>query len=131
MPRPTKCRRICELPRRERFGPLDGPPEDAVEMTVDEYEVIRLIDLLDYTQEECAAQIGVARTAVQTVYDRARGKLADALVNGRMLTIRGGEYALCAHADHCCGRNCKKRCCEKRRCQLLDGGHYDENCGHL
>ena len=60
MPRPTKCRRICELPRRERFGPLDGPPEDAVEMTVDEYEVIRLIDLLDYTQEECAAQIGVA-----------------------------------------------------------------------
>ena len=46
MPRPTKCRRICELPRRERFGPLDGPPEDAVEMTVDEYEVIRLIDLV-------------------------------------------------------------------------------------
>ena len=83
MPRPTKCRRICELPRRERFGPLDGPPEDAVEMTVDEYEVIRLIDLLDYTQEECAAQIGVARTTVQTVYDRARGKLADALVEER------------------------------------------------
>ena len=131
MPRPKKCRRICALPRSSSFGPLEGETAGVVELALEEYEAIRLIDLLDYTQEECAAQIGVARTTVQTVYDRARGKLADALVNGRMLTIRGGEYALCAHADHCCGRNCKKRCCEKRRCQLLDGGHYDENCGHL
>lgn len=117
MPRPKKCRRICALPKSDRFGPLDSPAEDSVEMTVDEYEVIRLIDLLDYTQEDCAGQIGVARTTVQAVYDRARKKLADALINGRQLVIQGGEYIVCAHAESCCGRDCKTRCCHRRCCE--------------
>ena len=114
MPRPTKCRRICELPRRERFGPLDGPPEDAVEMTVDEYEVIRLIDLLGCTQAECAAQMEVARSTAQAVYDAARTKLARALVEGRRLVIAGGDYALCPHAAGCAGRDCVRRGCGRR-----------------
>ena len=53
MPRPKKCRRICGLPKRCRFGPLDGDAQaEVVEMTVDEYETIRLIDRLGYNQEE-------------------------------------------------------------------------------
>ena len=41
-------------------------------MTVDEYEAIRLIDLLGFTQEECAKQMSVARTTVQGIYAEAR-----------------------------------------------------------
>lgn len=77
-------------------------------MTVEEYEAIRLIDLEGFTQEECAKQMNVARTTVQAMYNDARKKLADALVNGRMLVIDGGDYILCDGAgEHCggCRRN--------------------------
>ena len=76
MPRPKKCRRICALPRHDTFGPLTGGGGSTVEMAVEEYEAIRLMDLLGCTQEECAAQMGVARSTVQQVYDTARRKLA-------------------------------------------------------
>ena len=75
MPRPKKCRRICALPRCSSFGPLEGAADGRVEMAVEEYEAIRLIDLLGCTQEECAAQMGVARSTVQQVYDTARRRL--------------------------------------------------------
>ena len=47
------------------------------------------------TQEEAAAQMGVARTTVQRIYAQARRKLSVFLVEGRPLTIGGGSYALC------------------------------------
>lgn len=59
MPRPKKCRRICAVPERCAFGPVSGAEAEEIEMTMDEYETIRLIDVLDYTQEMCAKQMGV------------------------------------------------------------------------
>ncbi len=116
MPRPKKCRRICALPRHSTFGPLEGPASGAVEMAVEEYEAIRLMDLLGCTQEACAAQMGVARSTVQQVYDTARKKLALALVEGRRLHITGGDYALCPRGEACPGRNCARRDCGGGRC---------------
>ena len=116
MPRPRKCRRICALPRWNTFGPLEGGAAELVEMAVEEYEAVRLIDLLGCTQEECAGQMGVARSTVQQVYDRARRKLATALVEGRQLVISGGDYMLCAQAEGCAGRDCARRQCTRRRC---------------
>ena len=106
MPRPVKRRRVCEPPRNARFGPLDGAPAEIVVLTVDEYETIRLIDLLGLTQEECAGQMGVARTTVQALYEAARAKLADMLVNGRLLHVEGGPYELCPRAGGCRGKRC-------------------------
>lgn len=114
MPRPVKCRRICALPRVERFGPPEGG-QGEVALTLDEYEAVRLIDLEGLTQEQCAAQMEVARTTVQAVYDAARRKLADAVVNGRSLVIRGGVYRVCPRAAGCkcaCG---PKPCTAGRR----------------
>ncbi|HRX57306.1 MAG TPA: DUF134 domain-containing protein [Eubacteriales bacterium] len=106
MPRPRKWRKVCGLPENARFGPIGGAQEDGeiVTMTVDEYETIRLIDLTGYTQEACAAQMNVARTTVQGIYDSARKKLADVLVNGKMLLIEGGDYILCDGLGE--GRGC-------------------------
>lgn len=104
MPRPRKWRKVCCLPESDRFGPLNAltNQEQFVIMTVDEYETIRLIDLQGFTQEECAKQMNIARTTVQGIYNDARKKLAESLVNGKILRIEGGDYKLCDGLEKSC-----------------------------
>ncbi|MBM4235480.1 MAG: DUF134 domain-containing protein [Firmicutes bacterium] len=113
MPRPLKWRKVCCLPESNHFGPLDRrtSEDNAVTMTVDEYETIRLIDLEGFNQEECAAQMNVARTTVQGIYINARKKLAESLINGKVLFIEGGEYRLCEGT----GSNCYSGGCRRHR----------------
>ena len=91
MPRPAKCRRIGQLPVFRSFSPDDAAATEDVRMTVDEFETIRLLDGEGITQAVCAARMNVSRTTVTSVYDSARKKVADALVNGRRLLIVGGR----------------------------------------
>lgn len=72
-------------------------------MTVDEYESIRLIDLEGFTQEECAKHMNIARTTVQGIYNEAKKKLAESLVNRKILWIEGGDYRLCDGTGIGCG----------------------------
>lgn len=126
MPRPRKFRRVCCMPMTECFGPISSDissntepasihPIDCqiVQMSVDEYETIRLMDLEGCTQEECAIQMGIARTTVQGIYNDARKKLADTLVHGKLLTITGGDYKLCESFETGCGNACKNECHKK------------------
>lgn len=117
MARPRKCRRICGLPGQKSFGPVENAPlpKEIVEMQVDEYETVRLIDLEGLTQEECAQRMEVARTTVQSIYGSARKKLAEALVNGKILHIAGGDYQVCDGTGSGCG---KKRGCRRRQGQM-------------
>ena len=131
MARPYKARRVCSLPEVDVFGPINQNMETQVELTLEEYETIRLIDLLDCTQEECAGQMGVARTTVQAVYNSARKKLADCLVNGRRLEIRGGNYRICPDAGSCCHKDCGTRGCHRRRCENKTGGCLNEDCSNI
>ncbi len=103
MPRARKCRRICGLPRISGLIPVGDFPASSVslQMTLDEYEVIRLMDLEKLTQEQCAARMGIARTTVTGIYESARTKLAMALVNGHPLTVSGGDYRICGHSAAC------------------------------
>ncbi len=106
MARPRKWRKVCCLPESGRYGPLDMQTEQGhfVIMTVDEYETIRLIDLEGFTQEECAKQMNIARTTAQGIYCDARKKIAESLVNGKVLRIEGGDYLLCDGLEESC--NC-------------------------
>ena len=111
MSRPRKCRHVCCLPDSNQFGPLNSlkTTEGFVIMTVEEYETIRLIDLQGYMQEECADQMNIARTTVQRIYNDARKKLAESLVNGKILRIEGGDYKLCDGLEKSCGcGGCRK-----------------------
>ena len=98
------------MPESNKFGPLDSPADAQtfVKMTVDEYETIRLIDLEGFTQEECSKQMNIARTTVQGIYIEARRKLAESLVNGKVLLIEGGEYRLCDGLGNGCTRGCRR-----------------------
>ncbi|MFP4697305.1 MAG: DUF134 domain-containing protein [Eubacteriales bacterium] len=104
MPRPKKWRKVCCLPDSNSFGPLSNQKNDEfIIMTVDEFETIRLIDLERLTQEGCANQMNIARTTVQGIYNEARKKIADSLVNGKGLKIEGGDYKLCSGINKTCG----------------------------
>ena len=88
MARPRKCRRVCGMPRTNSFAPMGSQLcEERIIMAVDEYETIRLID-----------------------YNDARRKLADALVNGKMLFIEGGDIDICERENAGCGRKCGQLC---------------------
>ena len=92
MPRPSRRRRVCAEPCYDSFAPCGQQGRDCVQLTVDEFEAIRLVDLEKQTHEGCAAQMGISRTTVTEIYERARFKLADCIVNGKTLQIGGGTY---------------------------------------
>lgn len=118
MPRPRKCRKVCRLPGSTEFTPVDVAfrSPQAVVMTVDEYECIRLIDYEGFTQEECAGYMKIARTTAQQIYNDARKKLSLVLVEGKPLLISGGDYQLCDGKEpHCgCGG------CRRHRCSAVE-----------
>jgi len=109
MPRPRKCRRVCCMPQVSLFAPESGADAaNPILMTVEEYEIIRLIDWKGFSQEEAAVEMGVARSTAQRIYGEARLKLADCIVNGKTLKISGGNYRLCSDGERC---GCRRRCC--------------------
>ena len=142
MARPKKCRRICGMPRCGDFIPSAGA-DGQVLMTVDEFECIRLIDWEGMTQEQCAAQMMVARATAAAIYESARKKLADALVNSRTLTITGGEVAVCQDRESCCGRcgrgecnGCMRTCTHRNPSSLEENKKEieeinNENCSNV
>jgi predicted DNA-binding protein (UPF0251 family) len=102
------------MPKSISFAPQNIESDKTIEMTVDEYETIRLIDLEGLTQEECSKQMDVARTTVQLIYISARKKLADCLVNGLALKISGGDVRLCEHNKSNSTLGCGKSCCHRK-----------------
>ncbi len=94
MPRPKRCRRICGYPSFWSFSPEGEHKTETIALTLDEYETIRLIDYKKMTQEECASEMGVSRATITSIYESARNKIADAIVNGKRIRITGGSYRI-------------------------------------
>ena len=94
MPRKQRCRWIGGYPDHWEFSPEEASAEEPIVMSLDELETIRLLDYRGMTQEQCAEHMGVARTTVTAIYESARRKMAEALIDGRRLVIRGGNYRL-------------------------------------
>ena len=104
MPRKVKCRKVCHYPQTLEFLPQNNnADQEPILLTVDEYEAIRLIDRRGMSQEQCAAFMQIARTTVQRIYETARKKLADFVVEGRPLRIEGGDFQLCNGSSTGCG----------------------------
>lgn len=120
MPRPKRCRRICREPDYVGFSPDAIHCAEIVCLSLDEYEVIRLVDYEKKTHEQCARQMDISRTTVTEIYENARYKLADCIIGGKRLVIGGGNYRLCGgSASHCCGKDC---CVARGAADQEDGG---------
>ena len=109
--RPTRCRSICREPEYNSFTPEGISSGGTVILSLDEYEVIRLIDLEKNTHEQCAQRMGISRTTVTEIYQAARYKVADGIVHGKSLRIAGGHYRLCDGTAPGCDHHGQGRSC--------------------
>ncbi len=121
MSRPVKARRICAYPQplSRRGG--------AVLLTMDEYEVIRLLDYEGMTHEQAANQMQVARATVTNIYESARKKVAKSIIERRRLDLSGGNVYLCPDAnEYCCGACGFDRCDQCDRPCLRNKNYYPD-----
>ena len=95
MARPQRRRRICREPEYRQFQPDGIGAGEEVNLTCDEFEIIRLVDHLGLTREQASKRMDISRTTATEVYESARRKIAEAIVLGKCLTIGGGSYRLC------------------------------------
>lgn len=108
MARPRRYRRVCREPEYGGFSPEGITGTEEVVLSVDEFEVLRLVDYEKKTHGECAGQMEISRTTVTEIYESARYKVADSLTNGKRLVITGGTYRLCNGTSQTCGNHCRK-----------------------
>lgn len=105
MPRPYCCRRIAGKPAASIFKPIGIPVRELenVLLTLDEFEAVRLADLDGLYQEQAAERMNVSRPTFSRIIDSAHRKIADALVHGKALCIKGGPVQMEGH--RCCRRH--------------------------
>jgi predicted DNA-binding protein (UPF0251 family) len=92
MPRPTKYRRIFYSPDFFFFKP-GGIPENNLErvtLALDEFEAVRLADLEGLYQEDSANQMNISRQTFGNIITSAHKKIADCIINGKILKLEGG-----------------------------------------
>lgn len=106
MPRPQRCRKVCQEPEYVGFSPEGISCGENVLLTVDEYEVVRLVDLQQLTHSQAAKQMEISRTTVTEIYNSARMKIADCIVNGKRLIVSGGNYKICSGDTPVCEGHC-------------------------
>jgi len=96
MPRPRHCRRVGCLPQANFYKPRGIPLAilQHITLTVDELEAIRLADLQALYQEQAAEKMNISRQTLGRILESAHKKIADALVNGKALSIQGGQIEL-------------------------------------
>ncbi len=109
MPRGVKCRRICFEPDNRLFVPVNAYAQ-TVTLSMEELEALRLVDMEGLEQAEAAARMEVSRGTIQRILYSARFKVADALTQGKAISIEGGNYQLSGECDgrRCCCKHCGK-----------------------
>lgn len=87
--RPKKCIVVRADPRISQFSPRGKPGRpNEVELSLGEFEAIRLADFIGLSQTEAAKSMQVSQQTFSRILIGARKSLANALVNGDMIRIR-------------------------------------------
>ena len=98
MARPKKCRCINCTPSASYFKPRGIPlfQLEEISLSLDEFEAIRLADDEGRYHEAGATAMKVSRATFGRILNKARSKVAEAIVHGKALRIeistdRGGH----------------------------------------
>ena len=96
MARPAKWRCLECLPGTRVFGPAGVPVRrlEKVRLAFDELEALRLLHLEGITQAEAGRRLGVSRSTVSRMADRAHRAVTEALVLGKAVCVEGGPVTV-------------------------------------
>ncbi|MDD2514167.1 MAG: DUF134 domain-containing protein [Proteiniphilum sp.] len=122
MSRPKQNRKMAHPPLMQGFKPFGIPRKllQSVTLLFEEYEAMRLLDYKGMTQEQAAVVMNVSRPTLTRIYEKARHTIAQAMVEGKMINIEGGNVQFDKEWFRC------------RRCFRLIGGlenhHRCDDC---
>lgn len=90
--RPKKTRWVKCVPGERCFKPLCKPLNklEGVYLSLDEFEAVRLACLEELQQVEAAKLMKISRSTFSRIITSAHRKIADGLVNIKVIRIEGG-----------------------------------------
>ena len=93
MPRPKSNRIVYEPPIYTEFKPVGsrGQTLEVIDLSVDEFEALRLADKMAMSHAEAAEEMEISRSTFTRLIEQARKKLADFIIHGKLLSINGGN----------------------------------------
>ena len=93
MRRPYRTRVIDKPPHIRGFKPLGRGKRSRtkIKLSLDEYEAVRLADFLGMEHLHAAEKMGISRPTFTRLIEKARYKIAAALIDGLELSIAGGN----------------------------------------
>ncbi len=96
MSKPKKAREVQFKPEFTYFKPRGVlmADLDEVRLAVEELEALRLLSLERMNQTEAAEKMKVSQSTFHRILRSAQKKLADALVNGKAIRVKGGDYIM-------------------------------------
>ncbi|MBN2668849.1 MAG: DUF134 domain-containing protein [Bacteroidales bacterium] len=92
MARSKNNRIVHEPPMFTDFKPRGFKKNDLpqIELSIDEFEAVRLADFKSQSHEEAAQMMNISRPTFSRLIETARHKIADFIINGKYLEIKGG-----------------------------------------
>lgn len=95
MPRPVKIRKLI-IPHKEIvFTPEETKTvREKIILLSEEYEVIKLVDYEKMHHIQASKIMGISRPTLTRIYERARSKIAECLVELKELRVEGGNSIL-------------------------------------
>ena len=141
MPRPKNKRIVYEPPLFTEFKPIGiaGRSLEQVSLSLDEFEAVRLADYNGFSHEEASEEMEISRSTFTRLIEKARKKMADFVMNGKILTIEGGNVHFRNNIIQCldCGHMFKTKIgmsiiecpsCKSKKVLNLAGGFGHGKC---
>lgn len=123
MPRPFCKRQLSYCPPVDMYIPAGVANNDYINLTLDEFEAIRLSDYEGLYHEEASRIMNISRPTFTRLIEQARRKVAMAIVEGKGIQIKGGPV------DFICQKreNTPHGFCHRRRlCRFQSTDNIDD-----
>jgi uncharacterized protein len=93
MARPIKIRKLITPHKEIIFRPIGNmnSGKEIVTLLSEEYEVLKLIDYEGMHQQQASRIMGISRPTITRIYEKARKKLSECLIELKELRVEGGN----------------------------------------